>query len=263
MSFGLRGAIWYTRLAALAAHFLARRKGRLHMGRRRVYVGFLRLLLPALMLGVLASCGAPAPEDQPSPQDRLDEAAARIGQVTSLDFTLGHEQGVTPLVSGIVLQQAEGTVEGPDRATVDVEALVAFTNSYIEMSIVIEGESATMSDPLSGNPVPVATSELPFNLHSLGITLSGILRAVTGPAYAGDETVDGVASKVIAGSISGAAIQPLIPGADAGLSQDIEVWVGVDDLTRKVRITGKVLASDEEPVIRVLSFRNFDSARVP
>lgn len=234
-----------------------------HMGRRRAYVGFLVLLVPALMLGVLASCGSPAPEDQPSPQDLLDEAAERIGQVRSLDFTLSHEEGVTPLFSGIVLQKAEGTVEGPDRATVDVEALVSLINSYIEMSIVIEGEDATMSDPLSGNPVPVATSELPFNLHNLGSTLSGILRAVKEPTHAGDETVDGVASRVISGSITGAAIQPLIPGADAGLSQDIEVWVGTDDLTRKVRITGRLLPDDEEPVIRVLSFRNFDSARVP
>ena len=235
----------------------------LHMGRRRAYEWFPLLLLPALMLGVLASCGEPAQEDQLSPQDRLDEAAARIGQVTSLDFTLSHEQGVTPLFSGIVLQRADGTVEGPDRATVDVEALVSLINSYIEISIVIEGESATMSDPLSGNPVPVATDELPFNLHSLGSTLSGILRAIKGPTHAGEETVDGVASRVIAGSISGAAIQPLIPGADAGLSQDIEVWVGDDDLTRRVRITGKIVEGDEEPVIRVLSFRNFDSARVP
>ncbi len=215
------------------------------------------------MLGVLASCGEPAPGDQSSPKDRLDKAADRIGQVTSLDFTLSHEEGVTPLFSGIVLQKAEGTVEGTERATVDVEALVSLINSYIEMSIVIEGESATMSDPLSGNPVPVATSELPFNLRSLGSTLSGILRAIKEPRYAGDETVDGVASKVIAGSITGAAIQPLIPGADAGLSQDIEVWVGADDLTRRVRITGKILEGDEEPVIRVLSFRSFDSARVP
>ncbi len=223
----------------------------------------LGLALPALMLGAVASCGTSAEQEQSSPQDRLDEAAARIGRVTSLDFTLSHDEGDTPLVSGIVLQQAEGTVEGPDRATVEVEALVALVNAYIEMSIVIEGDSATMSDPLSGNPVPVATSELPFNLHDLGTTLSGILKAIEGPTHAGDETVDGVDSDVISGSISGAAIQPLIPGADAGLTQDIEVWVGADDLTRKVRITGKILASDEEPVIRVLSFRNFDSARVP
>ena len=233
-----------------------------HMGRRRVCVSLLRLLLPALMLGALASCGEPARQEQFSPQDRLEVAAARIGRVTSLDFTLSHEQGVTPLVTGIVLQQAEGTVEGPDRATVDVEALVALVNTYIEMSIVIEGESATMSDPISGNPVPVATSELPFNLHDLGTTLSGILKAIEEPTHAGDETLDGVASTVISGSISGAAIQPLIPGADGGLSLEIEVWVGADDLTRKVRITGRLLPNDEEQVIRVLSFRNFDSARV-
>ena len=223
----------------------------------------LRLLLPALMLGALASCGEPARQEQFSPQDRLEEAAARIGRVMSLDFTLSHEQGVTPLVTGIVLQQAEGTVEGPDRAAVDVEALVALVNPYIEMSIVIEGESATMSDPISGNPVPVATSELPFNLRDLGSTLSGLLKAIEEPMHAGDETLDGVASTVISGSISGAAIQPLIPGAEAGLQQEIEVWVGDDDLPRRVRISGQLLSNDAEQVVRVLSFRNFDTARIP
>ena len=137
-----------------------------------------------------------------------------------------HEEGVTPLFTGIVLQQAEGTVEGPDRATVEVEALATFANSFIELSIVIEGDDATMSDPLSGNPAPVATSELPFELHNIGNTLSGILMAIQGPTYTSDETLDGVTSKGIAGSIAGAAIQPLIRRADAGLRQDIEVWVG-------------------------------------
>ena len=232
------------------------------MGRRRGYEWLLRLLPAALMFGVLAACGAPTQEEELSPQERLEEAAARIAQVTSVDFTLTHDEGDTPLLAGIVLQQAEGTVEGPDQA-MDVEALVTYTNTFIEMRIVVEGDNATMSDPLSGYPVPVLTSELPFNLHNIGNTLSGILTAIQGPTYTSDETLDGVASKGIAGSIAGAAIQPLIPGADVDLQQAIEVWVGEDNLPRKVRITGKVLPNDEEQVTRVLSFRNFDSARVP
>ena len=235
-----------------------------HMVRRRWYECSLRLLPVALMLGVLAACGGtPAQEETTTPQERLGEAAARIAQVASLDFTLTHEEGVTPLFTGIVLQKAEGTVEGPDRATVDVEALATFANSFIQLSIVIEGDDATMSDPLSGNPTPVATSELPFELHNIGNTLSGILTAIQGPTYTSDETLDGVTSKGIAGSIAGAAIQTLIRRADADLQQEIEVWVGEDDLPRKVRITGKVLSNDEEQVIRVLSLRNFDSARIP
>ena len=262
MSFGKMGPFVLNSACSRFPRIQERKIAR--MVRRRWYECHLRLLPVALLLGVLAACGGTQTQEETiTPQERLAEAAARIAQVTSLDFTLTHEEGVTPLFTGIVLQQAEGTVEGPDRATVDVEALATFANSFIALSIVIEGDDATMSDPLSGNPAPIATSELPFKLHNIGNTLSGILTAIQGPTYTSDETLDGVASKGISGSIAGAAIQSLIRRADADLRQEIEVWVGEDDLPRKVRITGKVLPNDEDQVIRVLSLRNFDSARIP
>ena len=221
------------------------------------------LLLAALATAILAACGPPTEEETLTPQERLDNAAARIGMVTSVDFTLSHDEGETPLLPGVVLQQADGTVEAPDRAVVVVEALVTFANSFIEMNIVVNGEDATMTDPLSGSPLPVKSSSLPFNLLNLGGTLAGILAAIEGPAYTSDETLDGVASKGIAGTIAGAAIQPLIPGADPSLRQEIEVWVGDDDLPRRVRLAGQLLPNDAEQVIRVLSLRNFDTAWIP
>lgn len=221
-----------------------------------------RLLLAAMAVSVLAACGPPGEDDGATAQERLDRAAERIGLVTSVDFTLSHDEGETPLLPGVALQQAEGTVDGPERAVVDVEAMVTFTNSFIEMNINVDGENATMTDPLSGNPLPVKTDALPFNLRNLGGTLSGILMGIQEPAFSGDETVDGMASRVISGTIAGAAIQPLIPGAVADLQQEIEVWVGEDDLPRKVRIAGLLLSNDAEGVVRVLSFRNFDTARI-
>lgn len=219
--------------------------------------------LAVAALGLFVACGPTAGDEMLTPRERLDAAAERIGQVSSVDFTLSHDEGETPLLPGVVLQQATGTVDGPERAVVDVEALVSFANAFIEMNIVVNGEDATMTDPLSGTPLPVPSSSLPFNLLGLGGTLAGILTAIEDPAYSGDETLDGVASKGVAGTISGAAIQPLIPGADPGLRQDIEVWVGDDDLPRRVRLAGRLLPNDTEGVIRVLSFRNFDTARIP
>ena len=221
------------------------------------------VLAAAFLLAVAAGCGGTAEDDGVTARERLERAAERIGQVTSMDFTLSHDAGETPLLPGVALQQAEGTVDGPERAVVNVEAMVTFTNSFIEMNITVDGENATMTDPLSGNPLPVQTSALPFNLRGLGGTLAGILTGIEDAEYAGDETVDGVPSKVIAGTISGSAIKPLIPGAVADLRQDIEVWVGDDDLPRRVRIAGLLLSNDAEGVVRVLSFRNFDTARIP
>ena len=142
-----------------------------------------------------------------------------------------------------------------------MDALISALNTFLKMEIVVDGENATMTDPLSGKPLPVPTSSLPFNLHGLGESLGGILLAIEEPAFSTGETLDGVRSQGIGGTISGADIKPLIPAADASLQQDIEVWVGEDDLVRRVRISGKVLANDTEPVVRILTFTNFDEAQ--
>ena len=143
-----------------------------------------------------------------------------------------------------------------------VDALISALNTFLEMEITVDGENATMTDPLSGTPLArTGEAQLPFNLHGLGETLGGILLAIEGPAFSTGETLDGVGSQGIGGTISGADIKPLIPAADASLRQDIEVWVGEDDLVRRVRIAGKVLANDTEPVVRILTFTNFDEAQ--
>ena len=218
-------------------------------------------LLPLLLLLAPGACG---PESEAAPeltsQERLNNAAARIERITSVDFTLSHEEGHTPLMVGVALNQAEGTAQDPDQASMRVEAMVSGINAFIAMKITVDGEDATMTDPLSGKPLPLAASALPVNLHNLGDTLGGILLAITGPAYSGEQTLDGVASRGIAGRVRGADIQPLIPGAEAGLEQAIEVWVGDDDLVRQVRITGRLLANDPDPVVRVLRFSAFDEA---
>ena len=229
--------------------------------RRRTLAQVSWLLPLAVLLTTVAACGPSAVQSDLTPQERLANAAERMEQVTSLAFTLSHEEGHTPLMLGVVLQGAEGTAQLPDQASMRVEALISALNTFLEMEIVVDGENTTMTDPLSGVPLPIPTSSLPFNLHGLGNTLSGILLAVQDPAYTDSDTLEGVASQGIGGTISGADIQPLIPGADATLTQDIEVWVGEDNLVRRVRIAGKVLANDTEPVVRILTFAAFDEAQ--
>ena len=219
-------------------------------------------LLPlAMLLIAMAACGPTVEESELTPQERLDNAAERMGQVTSLDFTLSHEEGHTPLMLGVVLQGAEGSTKFPDQASMRVDALISALNTFLEMEIIVDGENATMTDPLSGTPLALPANQLPFNLHGLGATLGGILLAIEDPAFTDSDTLDGVASQGIGGTISGADIKPLIPGADATLQQDIEVWVGEDNLIRRVRIAGKVLGNDTEPVVRILTFTNFDEAQ--
>ena len=149
-------------------------------------------LLPiAMLLMATAACGPSAEQSDLTPQERLANAAERMEQVTSLAFALSHEEGHTPLMLGVVLQGAEGTAQLPDQASMKVDALISALNTFLEMEIVVDGENATMTDPLSGVPLPIPTSSLPFNLHGLGHTLRGILLAVQDPAYTGHRHAGG------------------------------------------------------------------------
>ena len=77
----------------------------------------LAVLLGGLLLGFLVSgCGgtAPTPTSTPtptptlSPQQMLESAAARMGSLTTVGFTLTHKEGITPVLPGIAAREIEG-----------------------------------------------------------------------------------------------------------------------------------------------------------
>jgi hypothetical protein len=92
----------------------------------------------------------------------------------------------------------------------------------------------------------------------LGRTLAGIARGIQEPTLIASQTIEGIPSQGIAGSVSGQQLAPLIPSATPDTKVPLEVWVGSDHLIRRVRISGQVVSADQPGVVRVLSLGGFD-----
>lgn len=221
---------------------------------RKAATSVLALLSLVAALGCSRSASAPTPP----PQERLEAAAKRMAALTSLRFTLTHEQGRTPLLAGIEAQRAEGAVALPDQASLQVEAVVTGVGAFISLSILVKGAEVSMTDPLTGAWRPLPAGSLPFNFLDLGLTLASIARAIQSPAYTSREVIGGVASQGIRGSVTGKQLASLVPSATPTATAGIEVWVGEDNLIRRVRLTGPVVPKDSPEVVRVLSFTAFD-----
>ena len=212
------------------------------------------------MTFINVSCGSSdsATESSESPQQTLAEAATRMATLTSLGFVLSHEEGYTPLISGVEAQTVEGVVALPDQAAMEVDARISALGSFISIKIVVNGAEATMTDPLTGAPRSLPASSLPFNFLNLGTTLGNIVLAMRDPAFTEDETIDGFSSRGIEGTANGSDLRALIPAATIEAEVRLEVFVSEDSLIRRVSIDGAVVSNDSSGVVRILTFGSFD-----
>ena len=220
------------------------------------------LLLLLLLFPGLACAQDSSPTPGPPPQDALERAAQRMAALSSLRFSLTHEKGRTPLIAGIEAQTAQGTVLLPDQASLHVEAVATTLGAFIPLELLIHGAQISMTDPFTGTPQRLSAESLPLNFLNLGVTLADIARALQGPLYTTDKTIDGVASRGIGGSLLGRDLQPLVRSAIADARVALEVWVGEDNLIRRVRIEGAVTPSDPADLVRILSFSAFDQPAI-
>ena len=222
-----------------------------------------RTALAVLVLALLAavSCGDNLPVDgptpTPTPEQRLEAAADRMATLTSLAFRLTHEEGSTQLFEGVVATVVSGEVAIPGGANVEVEAEAL--GFFVSINIVVSGDQAYMTDPLSGTWQSLPASDLPFDFRDLGATLAGIVRSTDTPALGAGQEIDGVSTETITGRVAGSDLTTLIPGANVDALLDVELWVDGDGLVRRVRLSDSLVDGDVDNVVRVLDFSAFDA----
>ncbi|MBM3926232.1 MAG: LppX_LprAFG lipoprotein [SAR202 cluster bacterium] len=223
-------------------------------------------LLSASIL--LASCGGSdaatptpsPPPPPPPPQEMLSTSAARMASLKSLTFSMTHEKGVSPLMSGVVMESMDGQAALPDRFSLDVKAQATALRAFINIKILAASGKTYMTDPVSGRLQEVDPSTLPFNFTNLGGTLAGIINAMMSPLPRGIETVDGKQAQKIVGPVLSQNLSGLVPKAAQGLPVGLEVWIEENTtLLLRARISGPVVSNDPPDIIRVLTFHNFDT----
>ena len=223
------------------------------------------------MAATALSCGsqeAPAPQSAaptPTPRQLIEECSREMTALDTVRFELVHEDdGSSQLFPGMVLTRVVGEVDMPDRFAVSAEAMSLFPRSFIGIEVAVSGDRALMTDllnPEEWNTLPVES--LPFDFANLGGTLSDIVLSMDDPREApsevGEETVDGVPSRHIRGTVGSAALEALIPAAVEGYVLTMDLWIGKERaLLRQVRIEGQILSTDQPDLVRVLTIRDFD-----
>ncbi len=178
-------------------------------------------VLSALLLGLVAACqngGSSASSNL------LNTSAAAMRSVTSVHFTLT----VTGTLSGVPLQSAQGDLnsQGQAKGTAKLSEL----GQLVQVDFVLYGGTLYIKGPTGGYQKISATLAGalfdPSAILDPNRGVAKVLSSVTGMRTADQETVDGVATYKITGTVAGSVVSKLIPG----LSQNVgtTVWVTTD-----------------------------------
>lgn len=195
----------------------------------------------------------------PTPQELLVAAGQATQALNSFHFTLNHENGTTPIAQGISMRKADGDFLRPDRLRATVSGTVAqgFDVDVKVISIADQTWLALVDSrylPL-GNGVSASAILDPNN---------GVLKAVNSvrsPAYAGNDRINGVDTRMVTGTIDAGDLTALDSQAQAGKSVAGKVWIGATDhRVYRIRLEGPL--NDQEPanIARQIDLSQFNSA---
>ncbi len=210
----------------------------------------------------------PTPTGTPVPpldaETVLERAVIRMMNLRTATFALDHRKGSTTLFPGVEMTRASGAVDIPDKYRLVVEAESTIPQAYIEVTVVSVGGEVQMTDFFTGQWRVISQSVLPVDFSQLGVTLAEIIQAVishelVGLELVGTETVAGVETHRVNGSLNSQELAGLVPGAGDGFDVSVDLWVEMPEgLVHQVLITGQVLSTDVFDAERLLTLGDFD-----
>jgi hypothetical protein len=223
---------------------------------RLIYrAGCLLALLAGLL--VLAACDSDAtPTPALKPEEVLAQSAEKMAALKSFQFGLETSKLEKP-PNNLYITAATGKVEQPGKLEATATALLL--GSPVEVQVVALGDDQYMTDPLSKRWQKIPASFNALALLDPGKAIGDILTGVQSPTDAGSETLDGVASYRVQGTVAPDAVRSLSPEITAADPLQVTVWIGSSDfLARQAQITGALMTGEPSSVVRTLKFSHFD-----
>ncbi len=200
------------------------------------------------------SLGTPVASPTPiNPQAVLERSGEVMEALESFHFRLTHENGGTPIGQGLVIREVQGDVARPDKISLEFSGLAG--SFVMRASLIAIGESNFISNPITGEwePVPAEVSPLGFFEPTRGV--SEIMRRIESPRLVSAE--DG--SYAISGTIASEGLASLFGAVEEGNSVDINVVIDATSLfLLEARLEGRITASEEDGVIRIITLSNFN-----
>lgn len=215
------------------------------------------MILSLMALGCGAGDRHTPAEPTPTPlavREALRGAVTELLQLESAAFTLEHLKGTTVLIAGLLeMRKASGVVVVPDKFRLTVEGETTFPRSFVEIGVVTIGDTAYMTDIITGRWLEVPLESLPLNPVNLGWTLAGIIEAVESPVVVGTARLNGIDTRLVRGRIQSEDLAGLVPGAGEGFSVELDLWLEKSrHLLIQVLISGMVVSTDQPDTVRRL-----------
>ncbi len=225
---------------------------------------FLAVIVGAALLVLVAvGCGAaPAQTPTPPPTERrvdsgevVQKASAALAAVDSAGFVLEHLSGATELIPGLVeVHKFYGVVDTPDKVQVTMEGMTIRPASFVKVDVIAIGDTAYMTDFITGSWREVPIESLPFLPTNLNNVMAEIVAALEQPTLVGPEQLGDTDTYHVRGNIKSQELGGLIPRAEEGFDVAFELWVDRSsyDLVQAL-LSGQVVSSDPAGTVRQLT----------
>ena len=226
-----------------------------------------KLLMRAWMIvglgaASLLSAGgcADAPDSTTAPTTAeamgVDEILAASGEkmsaMSTVRFGMVDETETGAPFLGTDLKSMEAVVETPNNFRM-AASVVAPAFGFVEAEIVKVGDKSLIK-LFANAPWAPLTQPVPFDFEGLRMVFAQLSATIGEAEKTGSETLDGVGTVRVGGTVDSGALAPFLTSADPGHTVTLTLWV--DETTfdlRQVRVAGRIYDEDGEGTTRLLT----------
>lgn len=197
----------------------------------------------------------------------LNAAAAAMTELETFAFELLTTQGETTVLEGFTLEEVRGVVRRP--ADFQTTVTVALPFASLDLSAVSVDNEVWIELPQFGDTgggwTSLGSSEGVLSLLNPDVLILQSVRYIDDAQIDRDDDVDGVDVTWVAGSVDFHGIATRLGDDQQGLAEQIaegpvtvEIAIDGDRLIRKIEISGPILATETDDIVREVTFFDFN-----
>lgn len=239
------------------------------LNRRTILAGGGALLLGATIRPVVAQDASPAatPTGAGDAVELLNAAAAAMTKLETFAFDLITTQGETTILEGFTLEEIRGVVRRP--ADFQTTVTVAMPFASLDLTAVSLDNEVWIELPQLGDSgggwTSLGSSDGIVSLLNPDVLILQSVRYIDDAVIDREDDLDGTDVTIVAGTVDFHGIATRLGGDQQELAGQIaegpvtvDLAIDGDKLIRKIEITGPILSSESDDVVREVTFSEFN-----